>query len=75
MALRDELAPSTNRVAALKNWVNQQADRDEWLEVLRRGDLYPLRSILDLLKSRGHVTTENALHRVRVSQEGYVPAR
>ena len=75
MSLHDELAGATNRVALLRHWVDQQPDRDEWLEVLRRGDLYSLQPIIDLLKKRGHVTTKNALHRVRAALEGYVSAR
>ncbi len=75
MSLHEQLAGATNRVALLKHWISQQPDRDEWLEVLRRGDLYSLQPIVNLLKARGHETTKNSLHRVRVSLEGYVSAR
>lgn len=75
MTLRDEIGVGTNRVATLRFWVESHPDRDEWLEIMRRGDLYSLQPIIELLKKRGFITTKNALHRYRAQLEGYVPAR
>jgi hypothetical protein len=75
MSLRDELGVATNKVALLRFWVDSHPERDEWLEIMRRGDLYSLSPIIELLKKRGFVTDRNALHRYRSQLEGYVPAR
>ena len=75
MALRDEIGIATNKVATLRIWVESHPERDEWLEIMRRGDLYSLQPIIDLLKKRGFITDTNALHRYRSQLEGYVPAR
>jgi hypothetical protein len=75
MSLRDEIGVTTNRVAALNYWVTTHPQRDEWLEIMRRGDLYSLKSILTLLEKRGFLTTKDALHRYRSALDGYVPSR
>jgi len=75
MALRDEIGIATNKVVTLRIWVESHPDRDEWLEIMRRGDLYSLQPIIDLLKKRGFITDKNALHRYRSQLEGYVSAR
>jgi len=75
MSLRDELNGATNRVALLRQFIETSPDRDEWLEIMRRGDLYSLQPVLDLLASRGHHTVESSLHRFRASLEGYVASR
>lgn len=75
MSLRDELNNPTNKVAALRYWIESHPERDEWLEIMRRGDMYSLQSIIDLMKKRGFITDRNALHRFRASLEGYVASR
>ena len=75
MSLRDEIGNGTNKVATLRYWVESHPDREEWLEIMRRGDLYSLQPIINLLKKRGFITDKNALHRYRSTLEGYVPAR
>ena len=48
----------------------------EWLEALRRADLYPSSAILALLEEEGlRGINENTIVRVRRKLEGYVSAR
>ena len=75
MSLRDEIGNGTNKVATLRYWVESHPERDEWLEIMRRGDLYSLQPVIDLLKKGGFITDRKALHRYRSQLEGYVPAR
>jgi len=77
MGILEELAPKRNKIAELRAWIDSQPqkDREEWLEVLRRGDIYSTKSILALLVKRGVVINENAVARFRLQMEDYVSAR
>ncbi len=78
MGILDELKPNRNQLAVIQEWLDAQTkkDRDEWLEALRRADLYSTASILALMTAKGlNGINENALVRYRRALEGYDSAR
>lgn len=78
MGILDELKPNRNQLAVIQEWLDAQTkkDRDEWLEALRRADLYSTASILALMTAKGlDGINENALVRYRRALEGYDSAR
>lgn len=78
MGILDELKPNRNQLAVIQEWLDAQPkkDRDEWLEALRRADLYSTASILALMTAKGlDGINENALVRYRRALEGYDSAR
>lgn len=51
-------------------------EREEWLEALRRADLYSSSAIFDLLREHGcDCINENAVIRYRRQLDGYVSKR
>jgi hypothetical protein len=78
VGILDELKPNRNQLAVIQEWLDAQAkkDREEWLEALRRADLYSTASILALMTAKGlDGINENALVRYRRALEGYDSAR
>lgn len=78
MGILDELKPNRNQLAVIQEWLDAQTkkDREEWLEALRRADLYSTASILALMTAKGlDGINENALVRYRRALEGYDSAR
>jgi hypothetical protein len=78
VGILDELKPNRNQLAVIQEWLDAQPkkDRDEWLEALRRADLYSTASILALMTAKGlDGINENALVRYRRALEGYDSAR
>ena len=78
MGILDELKPNRNQLAVIQEWLDAQPkkDREEWLEALRRADLYSSASILALMTAKGlDGINENALVRYRRALEGYDSAR
>jgi hypothetical protein len=78
VGILDELKPNRNQLAVIQEWLDAQTkkDRDEWLEALRRADLYSTASILALMTAKGlNGINENALVRYRRALEGYDSAR
>ncbi len=78
MGILDELKPNRNQLAVIQEWLDAQPkkDREEWLEALRRADLYSTASILALMTAKGlDGINENALVRYRRALEGYDSAR
>lgn len=78
MGILDELKPNRNQLSVIQEWLDAQTkkDREEWLEALRRADLYSTASILALMTAKGlDDINENAVVRYRRALEGYVSAR
>ena len=78
MGILDELKPNRNQLAVIQEWLDaqQKKDREEWLEALRRADIYSTASILALMTAKGlDGINENALVRYRRALEGYESAR
>jgi|688.fasta_scaffold26184_4 transcriptional regulator of NAD metabolism len=78
MGILDELHPTKTHHAIINEFLDAQTkkDREEWLEALRRADIYSTRSILDLMISKGlQGVNENGLTRYRRKLEGYASAR
>lgn len=78
MGILDQLQATRTQLAIIQEWLDAQPkkDREEWLEALRRADLYSTRNILDLMKSRGlEGINENGLTRYRRRLENYGSAR
>lgn len=77
MGILDQLQARSNKSAALEAWIESQPkkDREEWLEAFRRGDLYSVSALQDLLARHGHETDRNAIYRVRIKQPNYVKPR
>ena len=74
----DELAARKNQLAVIHEFIESRPkkEREEWLEALRRADLYSTSSILALLVKHGvSGVNENAVVRYRRKLEGYVSAR
>lgn len=77
MALADEVADLVPNITRARAFMNDlpDAERAEWEELLRRGDLYPITAIQRVFAKRGITLTKMACHRLRVTVEGYVPSR
>lgn len=73
-----QLNARKNQLAALHEWLESRtkAEREEWLEALRRADLYSSSSIHELLVAKGlEGVNENGVVRYRRQLPGYVSAR
>jgi hypothetical protein len=77
MGILEDLAPKRNQIAELRAWLEAKPkkEREEWLEALRRGDIYSTKSILALIQKHGLDIKENAVARFRLQMEDYVSAR
>ena len=67
-----------NLLQVFDEWLESRPkkEREEWLEALRRADLYSTSSILELLREHGLAdVNENAIVRYRRKLEGYVSSR
>lgn len=72
------LEAEKNQLTLISEWLEKQPkkDRDDWMEALRRADLYSSASVLQLCIEHGLTgVNENALIRFRRKLEGYVSAR
>lgn len=72
------LKQNRNQLSVLDEWLKTRPkkEREEWLEALRRADLYPTSSIHELLRQHGLTdVNENAVIRYRKKLEGYVSSR
>jgi hypothetical protein len=67
------IPPLTQARQFIKNLPD--ADRAEWLELLRRGDLYPASAVIALFAKRGVHIDRHMCHKLRSEQAGYVPSR
>ena len=78
MSILSRLEAKKTQVVVLREWLESRPkkEREEWLEALRRADLYPSSAILALLEEEGlRGINENTISRVRRKLEGYVSAR
>lgn len=78
MSILSRLEAKKTQVVVLREWLESRPkkEREEWLEALRRADLYPSSAILALLEEEGlRGINENTIVRVRRKLEGYVSAR
>ena len=78
MSILSRLEAKRTQVVILREWLEARPkkERDEWLEALRRADLYSSSSILALLEEEGlHGLNENTIVRFRRRLEGYVSSR
>lgn len=78
MGVLDELTPKRNQIVILHEWLEAQPkkDREEWLEALRKPDVYPTAAIFRLMVKRGlEGVEENAVIRYRRKLPGYVSSR
>jgi hypothetical protein len=78
MSILSRLEAKKTQVVILREWLESRPkkEREEWLEALRRADLYPSSAILALLEEEGlRGINENTIVRVRRKLEGYVSAR
>lgn len=78
MGILKRLEPEKSALTRIHEFIESRskAEREEWLEAFRRADLYPTRSILQLLIEHGlKDVNENAVIRYRRKLEGYVSAR
>jgi hypothetical protein len=78
MSILSRLEAKKTQVVVLREWLEARPkkEREEWLEALRRADLYPSSAILALLEEEGlRGINENTIVRVRRKLEGYVSAR
>lgn len=74
----ERLEAKKNQFVRLDEWLESRPkkERDEWLEALRRADLYSSAAILALLIENGlEGVNENGIVRYRRKLEGYVSAR
>lgn len=74
----ERLETTKNQFVRLNDWLETRPkkEREEWLEALRRADLYPSGAILALLIENGlEGVNENGIVRYRRKLEGYVSAR
>lgn len=77
MSIKDELKQTIFGSQRLEDYLQSQSDedREEWLDVLRRGDLYTADAITKILRSRGVDVDKNIVYRYRTKLDGYVPRR
>ena len=78
VGILDELQQARTHLSLIDQFLDGQPkkDREEWLEALRRADLYSTASILALMTAKGlDGINENALVRYRRALEGYDSAR
>lgn len=78
VGILDELKPNRNQLVVIQDWLDAQPkkDREEWLEALRRADLYSTSTILELMTKKGlDGIGENSLVRYRRALEGYESSR
>ena len=74
----DELSARKNQLALIHEWIEARPkkEREEWLEALRRADLYSTSSIFALLTKHGlEGINENGVVRYRRKLPGYVSSR
>lgn len=78
VGILDELQQARTHLSLIDQFLDGQPkkEREEWLEALRRADLYSTKSILELMKKKGlEGVNENGVMRFRRKLEGYVSAR
>ena len=78
VGILDELQQARTHLSLIDQFLDGQPkkDREEWLEALRRADLYSSHSIIELMKKNGlDGVNENGIIRFRRKLEGYVSAR
>jgi len=78
VGILDELQPTRTQFSLIQQFLDGQPkkEREEWLEALRRADLYSSHSIIELMKKNGlDGVNENGIIRFRRKLEGYVSAR
>lgn len=64
MALRDEINPKINKLLDLEQFLNEQDNRAEWLEVIL-DEQYSNRAVATLLKRHGFRCDHNLIFRFR----------
>jgi len=78
MEVLKELSARKNQIALINDFLatRPKKEREEWLEALRRADLYSSASILALLIKNGLANVnENGVVRYRRKLAGYVSSR
>lgn len=78
MGILKQLEPEKTALVRIHEFIEKlpKAEREEWLEALRRADLYPTRAVHALLIEHGvKDINENAVIRYRRKLAGYVSAR
>lgn len=64
MGLRDEIQPKKNRLEELHTWLDQQPNKDEWLDVISDRQ-FSSHAVAKLLEKHGFKCDHNTVHRMR----------
>ena len=78
MGILDQLSQKKSQLVIIHEWLESRPkkEREEWLEAMRRPDIYPTAAIFRLLKEHGlNDVNENGVVRYRRKLEGYVSQR